>query len=181
LRILLHNEDQIDVLHAQLKQLLGQNPQIELENRPQAERNNRTIFQGYITIVGALCALFALIGISNVFTNALALIYQRRREFARYLSLGMTPASIRKILAIEALVIAGRPLLITLPLTALFVLFALNVTYLDPREFLSQLPILPLGLFMLAILGSVALAYHLGWRQLNHMNLSEALKDDSLL
>lgn len=181
LRILLHNEDQIDALHVQLEQLLGQSPQIELENRPQAERNNRTIFQGYITIVGALCALFALIGISNVFTNALALIYQRRREFARYLSLGMTPASIRKILAIEALVIAGRPLLITLPLTALFVLFALNVTYLDPREFLSQLPILPLGLFMLAILGSVALAYHLGWRQLNHMNLSEALKDDSLL
>jgi putative ABC transport system permease protein len=181
LRILLHDPAQIDALQLQIEQLLGQSPQIELENRLQEERDNQAIFQGFITIIGVLCGLFALIGIANVFTNALAIVYQRKREFARYLSLGMTPASIRKILAIEALVIAGRPLLITLPLTVLFVIFAVNASYLDPREFLDQLPILPLGLFMLAILGSVALAYYLGWRQLNRTNLSEALKDDSLL
>ena len=37
------------------------------------------------------------------------------------MSIGMTEANIRKMFSIEALVIAGRPLLITLPLTIVFV------------------------------------------------------------
>ena len=51
------------------------------------------------------------------------------------MSIGMTPEGMRKIFQIEALVIAGRPVLITLPVTVLFVWFMITASYLNPMEF----------------------------------------------
>ena len=78
------------------------------------------MLNGYQLIIGALCALLAMIGIANVFSNTLSFIRQRKREFARYMSIGMTPEGMRKMFRIEALVIAGCPVLITLPLYCLY-------------------------------------------------------------
>ena len=58
-----------------------------------------------------------------MFSYTLGFMRQRRREFAQYMSVGMTPAGIRKMFYAEVLVIAGRPVLITLPLTYLFIVF----------------------------------------------------------
>ena len=71
---------------------------------------------GMQAILGAFCLLLAAIGLANVFLNTLGFVGQRRREFARYLSLGMTPKELRSLFWIEAAVIAGRPLAVTLPL-----------------------------------------------------------------
>lgn len=89
-------------------------------------------------IWGAFCFLLAVIGIANVFSNTLGFIRQRKREFARYISVGMTPKGMRKMFCIEALVIAGRPILITLPLTAVFVGFMITASYLNPQEFFCE-------------------------------------------
>ena len=51
------------------------------------------------------------------------------------MSIGMTPEGMRKMFRIEALVIAGRPVLITLPITVLFVWFMITASYLNPIEF----------------------------------------------
>ncbi len=93
----------------------------------------------------------------------------------------MTPANIRKMFFIESLVIAGRPLLITLPLTIVFILFAVTASYLDPMEFLAQAPILPVLLFALAIWGLVTPAYYLGGKKVLGSSLAETLRDDSML
>ena len=58
---------------------------------------------------------------ANVLSNTLGFVQLRKREFVQYMSIGMTEANIRKMFSTEALVIAGRPLLITLPLTIVFV------------------------------------------------------------
>ena len=75
---------------------------------------------------------------------------------------------------------AGRPLIITLPLTALVGTFMLQASYLDPAVFLAQAPILPVVLFALLIVGTVALAYFLGARKVMTDDLAEVLKDESL-
>lgn len=56
------------------------------------------MLNGYKLIIGALCVLLAFIGIANVFSNTLGFIRQRKREFARYMSIGMTPEGMRKCL-----------------------------------------------------------------------------------
>lgn len=169
------NEVEKDVLR-----IIGQDYKIESENRIQEKLTNDQMISGYKLIIGAFCGLLALIGIANVFSNTLGFMRQRKREFARYMSIGLTPAGIRKMFAIEALVIAGRPLLITLPLTVVFVVFAVTASCLDPMEFLGKMPIVPVMIFIFIIFFFVGLAYYLGGRKNCRSNLGEILKDDTL-
>ena len=79
---------------------------------------------------------------------------------------------------IEAFVIAGRPILITLPVTVLFVWFMITASYLNPMEFLAVIPIVPIVIFIAAILGFVVLAYYVGGKKILKCNLLEALQSD---
>ena len=79
---------------------------------------------------------------------------------------------------VEALVIAGRPILITLPLTVLSVGYMITASHLNPMEFLAEAPIVPIVIFYLAIFGFVALAYYIGGKKIMQSNLVEALRSD---
>ena len=178
IRILSENGRTLTELRAietELRDVLGRDISFEMENRVQEKIDNDAMLNGYKLVVGALCALLALIGIANVFSNTLGFIWQRKREFARYMSIGMTPEGMRKMFWIEALVIAGRPVLITLPVTAVFVWLMITAGSLNPKEFLAAAPILPAVLFIAAIFGFVALAYYLGGRQIMRCSLVEVL------
>ncbi len=102
-------------------------------------------------------------------------------EFARYMSIGLTPREMWKMFWIEALVTAGKPLLITLPLTVLFVQFAVTASYLDPMAFWSEAPVLPIVIFAAGIILFVALAYYIGGKRLLQGDLSETLRNDALI
>ena len=153
----------------------------ESENRIQEKVSNEKMLDGFMMIIGAFCALLAGIGIANIFSNTLGFIYQRKREYVQYMSIGMTEANMRKIFCIEALVIAGRPLLITLPLTVVFVGFMITASYLEPMEFLVEAPILPIVLFILAIFVLVGLAYYLGGKKVLESDMAETLRNDTLV
>ena len=184
IRILSENERTLTKLNAietELTNVLGHDLSFEVENRVQEKIDNDVMLNGYKLVVGALCVLLAIIGIANVFSNTLGFIRQRKREFARYMSIGMTPESMRKMFWIEALVIAGRPVLITLPVTSLFVWFMITASYLNPMEFLAVAPIVPILLFIVALFGFVALAYYLGGKQILKCNLVEALRSDYMV
>ena len=142
---------------------------------------NDEMMDGFMMIIGAFCVLLATIGVANVFSNTLGFIQQRKREFVQYMSIGMTEANIRKMFSIEALVIAGRPLLITLPLTVVFVGFMITASYLDPVEFLVEAPILEISLFIVAIFGFVGLAYYLGGKKILKSDMAETLRNDTLV
>lgn len=172
--------DDLNTLEKTVVQLIGQDYEAESENRIQDQVTNSNMINGFRLIIGAACILLAGIGAANIFANTLSFVRQRKRELAQYISVGMTPANIRKMFFIESLVIAGRPLLITLPLTIVFIIFAVTASYLDPMEFVSQAPILPVLLFALAIWGLVTLAYYLGGKKVLESSLSETLRDDSI-
>lgn len=151
------------------------------ENRIQEKISNNNMILGMRVILGAFCVLLAMIGIANVFSNTLGFLRQRKREFARYMSIGMTPREMRKLFCIEACVIAGRPFLITLPLAALFAQFCVRASYLDPAAFWREAPVVPILLFAAAIAGFVALAYYIGGKRLLQCDLNEILRNDTLV
>ena len=128
-------------LEQEIVGLVSKRYEIESENRVQERLSNDSLIQGMVMIFGAFCVLLAIIGIANVFSNTLGFLRQRKREFAQYMSIGLTPPQMRKMFCIEAFVIAGKPLLITLPLTVLFVQFSVTASYLDPMVFLSLIHI----------------------------------------
>ena len=171
----------MNTIETELTNILGREFTLEVENRVQEKIDNDAMLNGYQLIIGALCALLAMIGIANVFSNTLGFIRQRKREFARYMSIGMTPEGMRKMFWIEALVIAGRPVLITLPVTVLFVWFMITASYLNPIEFLSVAPIVPIVIFIAAIFGFVALAYYVGGKKILKCNMAETLQNDYMV
>ncbi len=153
----------------------------ESENRVRERLSNDNLIYGMKVIFGAFCVLLATIGIANVFSNTLGFLRQRKREFARYMSVGLTPGEMRKIFCLEAFAIAGKPLLITLPLTVLFVQFAVSASYLDPIVFWAEAPVLPVVIFAAAIVLFVALAYYIGGKRLLQCDLNETLRNDTLV
>ena len=173
--------EELNALQDEIARLADGKYAIEQENRIQKyETNNRQI-QGMMTVFGAFCVLLALIGIGNVFSNTLGFVRQRRREFARYMSVGLTPKELKKMFCIEAVVIAGRPILISLPIVVAAIGFMLKASYMEIGVFLTDAPFIPILLFMLAILASVALAYYLAWRGVRRIRLAEVLRDDTMM
>ncbi len=175
------NLTDLNGLEQEIVQLVSEQYEIESENRIQERLSNDRLIQGMVMIFGAFCVLLAMIGITNVFSNTLGFLRQRKREFAGYMSIGLTPGEMRKMFCIEAFVIAGKPLLITLPLTVLFVQFAVTASSLDPMVFWSEAPILPIVIFAAAIVLFVALAYYIGGKRLLQCDLNETLRNDTLI
>ncbi len=172
---------ELNALQDEIARLVGEKYTIEQENRIQKyETNNRQI-RGMMTVFGAFCVLLAIIGIGNVFSNTLGFVRQRRREFARYMSVGLTPKELKRMFCIEAAVIAWRPILISLPITAAAVGVMLKASYMEVGVFAAEAPYIPILLFMLAILASVALAYYLAWRGVRKISLAEVLRDDTMM
>lgn len=172
---------ELEEVEAAVTKLLGGKYEVETENRMQEKLDNDKMFAGMKAILGLFCVLLGIIGIGNVFSNTLGFVRQRKREFARYLSIGLTPAGMKKIFCIEALVIAGRPVLIALTITVLAVAFFIKRSYLEPILFLREVPFVPILLFILAIFLFVASAYYLGAKKVMASSLIDSLRDDTLL
>ena len=172
---------ELDALQGQVDSLIAGNYKTESENRIQETEVNDKQIHGMMTIFGGFCVLLAMIGIGNVFSNTLGFVRQRKREFARYMSVGMTQGEIKKMFCVEALTIAGRPILITLPPAAITVGYMLKISYVEVGTFLAEAPLIPIMIFMLAIWGIVAFAYYLGWRNIRKIDLAEVLRDDTMM
>lgn len=78
---------ELNTIETELKNMMGHEFTLEMENRIQEKTDNDVMLNGYKWIIGSLCVLLALIGIANVFSNTLGFIRQRKREFARYMSI----------------------------------------------------------------------------------------------
>ena len=173
--------DELNNLQDEIEQIVNGQYTIEQENRIQEYDTNSTQIQGMMALFGGFCVLLAIIGIGNVFSNTLGFVRQRRREFARYMSVGLTPKEFKKMFSIEAVVIAGRPVLTSIPIVIVVIGYMLRISYVDAGEFMAEAPLVPIFLFMSAILGSVALAYCLAWRNIRKISPAEVLRDDTMI
>ncbi len=183
-RVLAQERDALDALNmleGEIAQKFGQRYVAESENRLQEKIDNDKMIDAYELVLGAFCSLFAIIGIAHVFSNTLGFICQRKREFARYMSVGLTPEGIRKMFCVEATVLVGHPLLTALLLTAAVTVVMIKASYIDPMEFVKAAPVVSILAFTLAVFGFVALAYYLGGKKILNINLAEALRDDTML
>lgn len=173
--------EELQMLQDKITGVLSGKYDVECENRIQEyETNNRQIL-GMMVIFGGFCILLAIIGTGSVFSNTLGFVRQRKREFARYMSVGMTPGEFGKMFCIEALAIAVKPVLLSLLPAVLAVRYMLKMSYLEAGEFIAEAPFTPIVLFLLAILGSVALAYFLAWWNVRKISLTEVLRDDAMM
>lgn len=164
----------------EIKQILSDKFNYTIENRVDAYDTNMQMYDGYKSIITMICAILACIGISNVFANTLGYMQQRKREFAEYQSIGVTPKSIAKILSIEALVIGVRPILLSIPFNILFILLTTSDNGISLSEFLQNAPILSTILFAIIMFGAIALSYFISGKKILNANIADVLKDDAI-
>lgn len=171
----------LNALEGEIRRTVSGTYTITCENRIREYETNQKQIQGMMAVFGGFCVLLAITGIGSVFSNTLGFVRQRRREFARYLSVGMTMAGLRKMFCIEALALAVRPVLVTLPLAVPVTAYMLKAGYIGTGEFLAEAPFVPVILFLSAVLAAVALAYYSAWRSVRKISLAEVLKDDTMM
>lgn len=176
-----NSAESLAVLEKEIKQAIGGEYETESENRIQEKTDNDRMIKGYKTVLGGLCALLAVIGVAHVFSNTLGFLRLRKREFARYMSVGLTPEGMRKIFCIEAAAVVGRPILTALILTTLVLTYMIKISYMNPMEFIKAAPVFPILLFILVVFAFTALAYYLGAIKILRVTLADALRDDTML
>lgn len=173
--------EELETVQGEIEKSLGGAYTIKSENRIREYETNDRQLEGMMLVFGSFCVLLALIGVGDVFSNTLGFVRQRKREFARYLSVGMTPAEIKKMFCIEAFVLVCRPMLWAGAVTVFAVGAMLRASYMELTEFLAEAPFVPVGAFVMAVGGTVASAYYLSWRRMREINLAEVLRDDTMM
>lgn len=174
------SDELIGSIENQCKLILNNGYSYTIENRPQKEKTNAQMYDGYKKFMGAQCGLLACIGIANVFANTLGYVYQRKREFARYQSIGLTPGDITRMFCAEAFTVGVKPILISIPPRIAFVVFAVHASELDMNEYIARMPNAPTLGFTLLILMPVGISYFIGNRHIKNYDIANALTDDTL-
>lgn len=179
--IYLASMDMDKKVQEQIRNSLPENSTYTLESRMEEEQSEFKMRNGLKLFVCCFAAFLAIIGIVNVFSFTLGQIYQRKKEFARYFSVGLSPKGMKKILTLEALVISVRPflfgLLISLPL-AVWALQASEITFL---EYIPKSPIVIISLFTTVIFLFIMLAYYIGGKKVCTSDLVDVIKDETML
>ena len=174
--------DRYDVVKEELQNILLEYPDYAFEGRIEERDKELEIQKGLRMIIYAFTGLLTCIGLANIFASTLGQIHQRKREFARYFAVGLTPKGATKILAWEAVIVALRPILFTIVINIPLMAIMLNAGGITAQEFIAKrLPLIPTIALFVVVIGFVGLAYYLGGKKICNMNLVDVIKDDTLL
>ncbi|MGN0998147.1 MAG: ABC transporter permease [Faecousia sp.] len=176
------DESKNDAIEERLQGLLEAYPGYALEGRVQELADEMQIQQGLRMLIYLFTAILTCIGLANIFASTLGQIHQRKREFARYFAVGLSPKGAAKILAWEAAIVSLRPILLTIAVNIPLMAWMLDAGGITAGDFIAKrLPLAPAIALFAAVIGFVALAYYLGGKKICNLNLVEAIKDDTLM
>jgi putative ABC transport system permease protein len=125
-----------------------------------------------------IAVMIALIGISNAFSSVAASLRIRSREFAMLRSVGLDKRGLNRLLLLEGLYFALRPILLGLPFIFLICQFFLWMADISWMEFLPVFPVGGVLLYALAALLLMGLAYMNGARDIRKAVVADALRDE---
>lgn len=152
-----------------------------LENRLEDEQADASARKGLRIVMGVLAGILACVGIAGILSTTLGQLYQRKKEFARYVSIGVSLDEIKKMLCLEALFIVGRPFLLALLIDIPVTVLLLHAAPVTAGEFLGHLPWMPVLLLLAVTAVIVAIAYAAAAGKICRQNIVETLKDDAII
>lgn len=165
-------------IKSNLEKLLGEEE--ILESRVEKQNSDKIIRNGLRLIGGIAATVLACTGLSNVFSLTMGQIRQRKKEFARYLSIGLSPKGLKKILYLEALKIGGKPIFLALLINIPLILFALNACGISISNFVQNMPLCPILIFSFGIVFIVYLTYYIVGKKILNGDLIAILKDERI-
>ncbi len=147
-----------------------------LENRREEQRSDQEMRKGLRIVTATLAMTLALVGIANILSVTLGQIHLRRKEFARYLSVGMSPGQMRKIFYIEGMLLVGRPYVFALLMQIPLLVLMLPAAPVRKAEFFACMPVGAIALFGVVAFAVILIFYGIAGRKLCRENIMEILK-----
>ena len=179
--IKVEDENRYGMVKEELQKVLLTYSDYVFEGRIEEYENELEIQKGLRMLIYAFTGLLTCIGLANIFASTLGQIHQRKREFARYFAVGLTPKGAAKILAWETVIVALRPIFFTIVINIPLMAIMLNAGGISAQEFITKrLPLIPAIILFVSVIGFVGLAYYLGGKKICDMNLVDVIKDDTL-
>jgi len=124
-------------------------------------------------------SLITLIGIANIFNTISTNITLRRREFAMLKSVGMTPASFRRMINFESLFYGIKALLYGLPISFLISFLLYNV-FRNGIEFPFSLPWLNITICIVGVIAIVSTTMMYSSSKIRKENIIDALRQENI-
>ena len=152
-----------------------------LEGRIREETSDAAARKGLRIVMGVLAGLLACVGIAGVLSATLGQLYQRRKEFARYLSVGVSPGDMKKMLFLEGFFIIGRPLLLAVLLDIPAAALMLWMSPPTLEQYLAHLPLAPMLLFICFGAVIVLAAYAAAAKRITGGDMVEILRDETMM
>lgn len=152
-----------------------------LEGRIREETSDAAARKGLRIVMGVLAGLLACVGIAGVLSTTLGQLYQRRKEFARYLSVGVSPGDMKKMLFLEGFFIIGRPLLLAVLLDIPAAALMLWMSPPTLEQYLAHLPLVPMLLFICFCAVIVLVAYAAAAKRITGGDMVEILRDETMM
>lgn len=131
-----------------------------------------------LAINNGIALLFALIGIFNGFSAVAGNLAMRRREFAMLRSVGLDRRGLHKILFLEGLFFALRPILLAVPWIAGICGLFLWMADVPLSTFGSAFPLGEILLYGAVILAAMGTAYLYGVKAMGREAIVETLRRD---
>lgn len=126
----------------------------------------------------AIAFLIGFMGICNASATIATNFSLHRREVATYKSIGVTPRGLNNIFAVEGLLFATFPILLSLPIIALVMSYMLKLTSVSWVEFFSILPMVPILGYALIIALSIFITYWIASKTVRRESIMEVIRDE---
>ena len=174
------NEQKAEVVEESVSALVSDEG-YTLEGRIREETSDAAARKGLRIVMGVLAGLLACVGIAGVLSATLGQLYQRRKEFARYLSVGVSPGDMKKMLFLEGFFIIGRPLLLAVLLDIPAAALMLWMSPPTLEQYLAHLPLVPMLLFICFGAVIVLAAYAAAAKRITGGDMVEILRDETMM
>lgn len=147
-----------------------------VESGVQADMMNNLLTIAKVFIYGfiTLITIIAIMNIINTISNSMN---ERRREFAMIRSVGMTPASFKKMIYLEAIRYGGQSLLFSVPVSVA-IHWLLYKSLAGSFDFGFKLHIAPYAAAVAAVFAIIGLALLYSASKIKDDNIIETLKAD---
>lgn len=147
---------------------------LNLEEEAARDERSRS---GIRLFIDVFAAVLVAIGIADVFASVLGRIPTRRHELAQLLAAGISARQVRRMFTVESALIIAKPLVLAAILNAVIVALAVQVSPVEMSTFLANMPLVHIGVFLLASWAPIYIAYRLGEREMMRGPVCAAMAD----
>lgn len=143
------------------------------------EKHHEELVQKAISIsVFAVALMIGIIGIFNAFSTVSNNIRLHKKEFSMLRSVGVTPKGLNKMLGLEGLFFALKPIIIGIPVVFIICFYMLRLSSITWREFIAAFQGTAISIYVMIIFVSIFLSYWISSKSIKQNNIIEAMKDE---